>query len=100
MNIETTEYLELVDDDDLNVTDTYNSMIMYCEHCKYFFRQKACGCRTIFPMEYVFHPTDGNVVLFEQTNMDRRHDAYECEHHPIRVTSVAFLNSCINHANK
>ncbi len=101
-----TEYFELVENIDLTNQETYNSMIMYDPARRVFARQKACGCRTIFPSNTIFHPTDGNcVILKDDSAYGRAQEVLhlikpELKSDFRRIKTVKALNEAINHYNE
>ncbi len=96
-----TEWFDHITTDDLNDQESFNSMIMYCKHCKAFFNQKACGGRSIFQTNTIFHPTDGNTIIMGHSDpgFAIRFKAHECEHYPVRITTLKDLNAAIEHFN-
>ena len=59
------EYYELIEDEDLQSKESYESMILRCPKCGALFSEKACGMRTIFPW-FGYHPKDGNCKVLKQ----------------------------------
>ena len=93
-----TEWFETVTNEDLQVTEGYNSMILYCWKCRCFSRMKACGMRTIFPSTRIYHPTDGNVVIMEDDSIrGRLRTTSECTCKNERMKTVNALEDAIAH---
>jgi hypothetical protein len=86
---------ELVEDSDLRVTGSSQSMILYCKDCDSFFFSKACGGRNIFHSNVIYHPTDGNCIVAEYPDNGYH---YDCNHSTMfRVTRVALLKELLGH---
>ena len=96
-----TEWFDHVTTDDLNAKETYHTMIMYCKECKAFFRQKACGRRTILHSECLLHPTDVNVIIASYAEKGHKIGlrAMQCDCTPKRITTLKDLNEAIEHFN-
>lgn len=93
----TNEYYDLINDEDLNRHEGYNSMILACKECGAMFRMKACGNRTLFEW-FGYHPTDGNCQVisdeFRLTN-GRLVSKCNCKDYPKRITSKNELDKVI-----
>lgn len=94
----TNEYYELIDDDDLQVTEGYHSMILVCDDCGALFSMKACGMRSLFEW-FGYHPTDGNCMVvtedFRRKN-ERLVNDCKCDTRLKRIRSKAVLDQAIN----